>query len=81
MGPKGRFRNQLINKLSRERRTVDDTSVSPVIRQTLQHWGYKLTLRDANKHLKSKDMRLISGRDGDDRSGGDDDDDDDDGSS
>jgi len=24
----------------------DDETISPVIRQTLQHWGYKLTSND-----------------------------------
>ena len=30
----------------------NDYSVSPVIRQGLQHWAYKLNLKDYNKHKK-----------------------------
>ena len=41
-GPSGRFRNQLIGKCSREGRSYDDSRVSPVIRQSLLHWGYLL---------------------------------------
>ena len=45
-GPNGRFKKTLINKLKRENKSFDDRSVSPVIRQTLQHWGIKLTKKD-----------------------------------
>ena len=45
-GPKGRFRIQLINKLIASETTHDDESISPVIRQSLQHWAYRLTLDD-----------------------------------
>ena len=52
-GPKGRWRNNLINKILRKRdsgipleKAVDDPTISPAIRQTLQHCGYKVTLRD-----------------------------------
>jgi hypothetical protein len=45
-GPTGRFRKQLINKCTKIPTTFDDMTVSPVIRQTLQHWGYVLTLND-----------------------------------
>ncbi len=41
-GPKGRFRKRLINIC----KANDD---SPVIRQGLQHWGYKLTEKDFRK--------------------------------
>lgn len=47
-GPKGRFRKSLINKIKKANTTYDDESISPVIRQTLQHWGYKLTKKDFN---------------------------------
>jgi hypothetical protein len=39
-GPKGRFRSQLCNKIVAAATTADDVSISPVIRQTLFHWGY-----------------------------------------
>ena len=55
-GKKGRFRNQLIGMCSRTQKRFDDPSVSPVIRQSLQHWGYVLTQNDADKYLRSKKM-------------------------
>ncbi len=56
MGPKGRFRNQLIGKCSAAGKTFDDPSVSPVIRQSLQHWGYELTQADADAYCKKKNI-------------------------
>lgn len=41
-GPKGRFRNQLLNKCEKEGKIPEDARVSPVIRQTLQHWGLEV---------------------------------------
>ena len=32
----------------------NDHSVSPAIRQTLQHWAYKLTKKDFNDELKER---------------------------
>jgi hypothetical protein len=50
MGPTGRWRRNLINKcLSSSKpleQVVDDPKISPKIRQLLQHWGYRLTLKD-----------------------------------
>lgn len=54
MGPTGRFRLQLMNKIGRAKSTFDDYSISPVIRQTLQHWGYVLTEKDFTKYAKGK---------------------------
>lgn len=48
-GPKSRFRLALINQLKREGKVYNDVSVSPKRRQTLQHWGYKLSLHDYNQ--------------------------------
>ena len=45
-GPNGRFRKRLINLVKQRRKTYDDPSVSPVIRQVLHHWGYRLTPND-----------------------------------
>jgi hypothetical protein len=45
-GPKGRWRLQLMNKILKDRAAFDDAKVSPVIRQVLVHWGYKLTSDD-----------------------------------
>lgn len=41
-GRKGRFRNQLLNKCFNLKTEVTDATVSPVIRQTLQHWGLEI---------------------------------------
>lgn len=45
-GPKSRFRKMLINMIKNKGKQYDDFSVSPRIRQTLQHWGYMLTKKD-----------------------------------
>ena len=51
-GDKGRFKNNLINKIKKQNSTFDDYSISPVIRQSLQHWAYCLTERDYNLSKK-----------------------------
>ena len=35
-----------------KKKAYDDISVSPVIRQGLQHWGYILNEKDFNKHKR-----------------------------
>lgn len=45
-GPNGRFRRQLISLIRKKRGKWDDAYISPKIRQTLQHWGYRLTRAD-----------------------------------
>lgn len=45
-GPKSRFRRALINKVKEKNTKYDDETVSPKIRQVLQHWGCILTERD-----------------------------------
>ena len=45
-GPKSRFRRRLINLINKNKTSFDDESISPKIRQTLQHWGYRLTKDD-----------------------------------
>lgn len=44
-GPQGRFKKNLINKIKNQNSTFDDYTISPVIRQSLQHWAYYLTNR------------------------------------
>lgn len=41
-GPRGRFRRQLINLINakKNKTAINDFTISPKIRQTLQHWGY-----------------------------------------
>lgn len=53
-GPKGRFRNNLIGQIIRKNTTYNDFSVSPKIRQVLQHWGYKLTKKDFDKAVTTR---------------------------
>ena len=53
-GPKGRFRNMLINLIIKKKTSYDDERISPKIRQTLQHWGYRLTKKDFNNILHKK---------------------------
>lgn len=49
---KGRFRNSLIRLIQKKDKAWDDFSVSPVIRQGLQHWGYVLTKKDFDARVK-----------------------------
>lgn len=51
-GVKGRWRNNLITKVVRSGCAYDNVTVSPVVRQTLQHWGYKLTPEDYKQGAK-----------------------------
>eukprot|EP00536_Pseudo-nitzschia_multiseries_P008494 jgi/Psemu1/305747/fgenesh1_kg.216_\ len=53
-GPKGRFRSQLCNKIyaAGGMSKVSDTKISPVIRQTLLHWGLEITEHVLTKHGK-----------------------------
>lgn len=51
-GPKGRFRSQLCNKIIAAGRSFGDSSISPVIRQTLLHWGLEITSTILEKHRK-----------------------------
>ncbi|CAD7975232.1 unnamed protein product [Amoebophrya sp. A25] len=41
-GPKGRFKNQLLNMCAKQGKAKTDITVSPVIRQTLQHWALEV---------------------------------------
>jgi len=45
-GPNSRFRRALINLIIKNKSTFDDYTISPKIRQTLQHWGYILREND-----------------------------------
>ena len=50
----GRWRIRLINMCIKKGKDYNDFTVSPVIRQGLQHWGYVLTLGDFNKYKNKK---------------------------
>ena len=59
MGPKGRWRSTLSGKIAdsiKGSRTVEiaceDYKISPVVRQTLQHWGYRVNARDLIAYRK-----------------------------
>lgn len=45
-GPNSRFRLRIINMIKKKRTDYNDYSVSPAIRQTLQHWGVKIIKSD-----------------------------------
>lgn len=50
-GPKGRFRLRLANMIRKNskqsiRKKLNDYSISPAIRQSLQHWAYKISSHD-----------------------------------
>ena len=45
-GPNSRFRRNLINQIHKKKTKYDDFTISPKIRQTLQHWGYELQKSD-----------------------------------
>lgn len=45
-GPRSRFRRALVNQILKKKAAYDDESVSPKIRQTLQHWAVQLTAQD-----------------------------------
>lgn len=51
-GLKGRFRSQICNKILAANTTCDDTKISPVIRQTLLHWGLEITEDILEKHRR-----------------------------
>lgn len=54
-GEKGRHRNSLISLIYKARINSDisihDKSISPRRRQSLQHWGYKLTKKDYDERI------------------------------
>ena len=51
-GVTGRWRCNLITKVMHSGKAFDDESVSPVVRQTLQHWAYRLSEADYKTGLR-----------------------------
>ena len=51
-GDTGRWRGNLISKCVKSGCGYDNMGVSPVVRQTLQHWAYKLTKEDFEAGVK-----------------------------
>lgn len=54
-GPKGRFMRFLVTQILKKDSKYDDESVSPKIRQVLQHWAYVLTKKDFNNEVKRRE--------------------------
>ena len=55
-GPNGRFRKWLVTQILKKgtKKDWDNHNISPAIRQTLQHWAYKLKKRDFDKEVKNR---------------------------
>jgi hypothetical protein len=53
-GPKGRFRKRLVTQIIKKNGEWDDYNISPAIRQSLQHWAYKLTEKDFKDEVESR---------------------------
>lgn len=53
-GENGRFRKWLVTLILKKKGKWSDETISPKIRQTLQHWAYKLTKKDFDKEVKSR---------------------------
>eukprot|EP00090_Calanus_glacialis_P019018 TRINITY_DN29344_c0_g1_i1.p1 TRINITY_DN29344_c0_g1~~TRINITY_DN29344_c0_g1_i1.p1 ORF type:complete len:302 (+),score=90.68 TRINITY_DN29344_c0_g1_i1:38-943(+) len=51
-GETGRWKNNLISKIVKAGCAWDNYAVSPVVRQTLQHWAYQLNKEDFDKNSK-----------------------------
>lgn len=53
-GSSGRFFKWLVTRIINKNGKWNDINISPKIRQTLQHWGYKITKLDFDKEVKSR---------------------------
>ena len=53
-GPNGRFRKFLVTQILKKQGSWNDNTISPKIRQVLQHWAYALTLDDFQKEIASR---------------------------
>jgi hypothetical protein len=53
-GTRGRFMRFLVTQIIKKKAKWDDETVSPKIRQVLQHWAYKLTEKDYNNEVKRR---------------------------
>ena len=54
-GSKGRFMRFLVTQILKKKSKWNDESISPKIRQVLQHWGYKLTKKDFDNEVKRRE--------------------------
>ena len=55
-GPTGRWWNRLAKMVNDAGTKHNNTSISPVIRQTLQHWGYRLTKKEYIQYCEWKGL-------------------------
>ena len=53
-GDNGRFKKYLVTLILKKNAKYNDESISPKIRQVLQHWGYKLTKKDFDNEIKRR---------------------------
>jgi|TARA_Y100000768_G_C23897473_1_gene643374 hypothetical protein len=53
-GKRGRFMRFLATQIIKKNAKWNDMTVSPKIRQVLQHWGYKLTKKDFDNEIKRR---------------------------
>ena len=51
---KGRFMRFLVTQIVKKNGKWNDETISPKIRQTLQHWAYKLTKKDFDNEIKRR---------------------------
>ena len=61
-GEKGRHRNSLITRIQKAiknnpKLNIHSKEISPARRQTLQHWGYKLTQKDYDERIEAKNKK------------------------
>lgn len=54
VGKNGRFRKWLVTLILKNDGKWNNNTISPKIRQTLQHWAYKLTKEDFNKEINNR---------------------------
>jgi hypothetical protein len=57
-GYKGRFMRFLVTQIINKNATWDDETISPKIRQVLQHWGYKLTKEDYSYEIRRRKKEI-----------------------
>lgn len=58
-----RFKSNLVNKIRKANTTYNDFTISPVIRQSLLHWGYEIVEADMQStKMRQKDTKKLIGR-------------------
>eukprot|EP01114_Cavostelium_apophysatum_P021564 TRINITY_DN7565_c0_g1_i1.p1 TRINITY_DN7565_c0_g1~~TRINITY_DN7565_c0_g1_i1.p1 ORF type:complete len:300 (-),score=33.63 TRINITY_DN7565_c0_g1_i1:20-919(-) len=52
-GPNGRFKKSLVKKILQNggEAVLEDVAIAPILRQTLQHWAYRITAEDYRAYL------------------------------